>query len=115
MDSEKIYKEFGKFVADLRAQHNLSQIDAAKALGIPQTTYANYELGQRKIPLSLIIKLTKLLDFDFNSFVNTKPETPAPNSILCEEIEKRYKDFEFSKSERDKIIDYMDYIASKRG
>lgn len=55
-----IYKEFGKRLADIRQTNDLSQKQLAEKLNIPQSTYAGYETGSRKIPLDLIVELSKI-------------------------------------------------------
>lgn len=55
-----IYKEFGRRLADIRQTNNLSQKQLAEKLNIPQSTYAGYETGSRKIPLDLIVELSKV-------------------------------------------------------
>lgn len=51
------YEEFGRNLATARTALGLSQSDIAKSLGMTQSTYAGYETGTRKIPLSVIIQL----------------------------------------------------------
>ncbi len=52
---------------DLREDMDLTQDDLVKILGMPKTTYTNYEQGKREIPFSLAIRLAKFyntsLDF----------------------------------------------------
>lgn len=55
-----IYKEFGKRLSDIRQTNNLSQKQLAEKLNLPQSTYAGYETGSRKIPLDLIVELSKI-------------------------------------------------------
>lgn len=57
-----IYIEFGKRLAEMRQNLNLSQKAIADKLEIPQSTYAGYETGSRKIPLELIVKISKILN-----------------------------------------------------
>lgn len=47
-------------IRELRTRMNLSQVETAKRLGIPQTTLFNYETG---VSEPNIITLTKLADF----------------------------------------------------
>lgn len=56
-----IYKEFGKRLSDIRQANSFSQKQLAEKLNIPQSTYAGYETGSRKIPLDLIVELSKIL------------------------------------------------------
>lgn len=43
----------------LRQDNDLSQEQIAKVLGVAQTTYSQYELGKRQIPIDTLIKLCK--------------------------------------------------------
>lgn len=43
----------------LRQDHDLSQKQVAEILGVAQTTYSQYELGKRQIPIDTLIKLCK--------------------------------------------------------
>jgi transcriptional regulator with XRE-family HTH domain len=56
------YEEFGRKLAKAREAKGLSQKEASQQLGIPQSTYAGYETGTRKIPLSLIKELSRFYE-----------------------------------------------------
>lgn len=47
-------------IRDLREDTDLTQRQVAKILHCSQQVYANYELGQRDIPTSILIALAKL-------------------------------------------------------
>ena len=47
-------------IKDLREDHNLTQADVAKYLHVKQNTYSQYENGQRQLPISCLIALSKL-------------------------------------------------------
>lgn len=55
--NSEIYLQFGKRLASLRQEKGMSQSELAKKLGIPQSTYAGYEIGKRKINLGLIKRI----------------------------------------------------------
>ncbi|MDE7082084.1 MAG: helix-turn-helix transcriptional regulator [Clostridia bacterium] len=44
----------------LRTENKFKQNYVAKYLFITQTTYSNYESGERDIPLSILVKLSEL-------------------------------------------------------
>ena len=44
-------------IKDLRYWKRLKQEEIAKELGMPQTTYSNYEIGKRGIPIEILSKL----------------------------------------------------------
>lgn len=47
-------------LADLREDHDLKQQQLADMLHIRQSTYSQYENGQRQIPLQLLIQIAAL-------------------------------------------------------
>lgn len=49
-------------IKDLREDRDLNQDDVAKAIGIPRTTYTNYESGRRNIPNQVLIDLADFFD-----------------------------------------------------
>ena len=55
------YIRFGKNVMKARQEKGISQKQISCMLNVPQSTYAGYESGTRKVPLSIIIKLAKIL------------------------------------------------------
>ena len=44
-------------IRNLREDHDLSQTQVAKMLGMSQTGYSKYETGENDIPTSILIKL----------------------------------------------------------
>ena len=47
-------------IRDLREDHDLTQKEVAAYLHIKQSTYSQYENGQRQLPLECLIALAKL-------------------------------------------------------
>ena len=52
-------KKYHERVKNLREDHDLTQTEVAQYLHIAQTTYSQYELGKRSIPVDYIIALCK--------------------------------------------------------
>lgn len=44
-------------IKDVREDKDLNQEDVAKAIGIPRSTYCNYESGRRNIPNQVLFDL----------------------------------------------------------
>ena len=49
-------------IRDLRIDHDLTQVQLAKILGMSQTGYSKYETGENDIPTQILILLAKLYD-----------------------------------------------------
>ena len=49
-----------KRLRDLREDHDMSQTQLAKMIGMSQTGYSKYETGENDIPTAILIKLARL-------------------------------------------------------
>lgn len=57
---------------DLREDHELTQEQLVKILGMHKTTYTNYEQGKREIPFELVIKLAKFYNVSIDYIAGLK-------------------------------------------
>ncbi len=49
-------------IRDLREDHDLTQSQIARILGMSQTGYSKYETGENDIPTQILIKLARYYD-----------------------------------------------------
>lgn len=84
------YEEFGRNLAVARVALGLSQADIAKSLGMTQSTYAGYETGTRKVPLSVIIQLANYLGKSPDELISGKPSGVqiVKNDFSLSDLEK---------------------------
>lgn len=54
------YYILGKRLSEARNRLNLSQAEASHILGIPQSTYAGYETGKRKVTLTKLREIARV-------------------------------------------------------
>lgn len=87
MSPHIIYVEFGRRLALLRKQYNLSQADLAKKLGMPQSTYATYEVGKRKITLELILQFSQFYSVSPTFLVTGQERFDSDMTISLAEID----------------------------
>ena len=59
-NEETFFKALGARVAALRHEQGLSQQALADTLGIAQQTFAHYEVGRARMPVSLLPTLAKI-------------------------------------------------------
>ena len=64
---------------DLREDHDLTQTQIAKMLGMSQTGYSKYETGENDVPTAILIKLARYYNTSIDFLLG---ETNSP---------KRYK------------------------
>ncbi len=104
----KIYEDFGKKIAEAREAKGLSQKDASHKLGMPQSTYAGYETGTRKIPLYLIREFSKFYEVSPDELLG-EDEKKDSNAIAPRLNLELYTDDELNE-----ILKYAEYLKSKR-
>lgn len=99
------YVKFGKNIAREREKLNMSQADFSSKIGIPQSTYAGYESGTRKVPLSTIIKLSEIFNVSADDLLgsgNSRGSSPksesASNQSLLSSILSHW-DWNFEENE----------------
>ena len=61
-DRETMYRR----IRDLRHDHDLTQTQLAKILGMSQTGYSKYEKGENDIPTEILIRLSQLYNVNID-------------------------------------------------
>ncbi|NLP18913.1 MAG: helix-turn-helix transcriptional regulator [Firmicutes bacterium] len=68
-----------KRIRDLREDRDMTQTEMAQYLGIHQTTYSDYELGNLNIPVSSLVKIASLFRTSIDYLVGlTDERKPYP-------------------------------------
>ena len=68
---------------EIREDKDLKQSDVAKALGIKQQQYSEYEIGKRLIPINYLSDLADYYDTSIDYLLSkTDERKPYPKSIL---------------------------------
>ncbi len=68
---------------EIRKDHDLTQTDIAKYLGMKQQQYSEYEIGKRVIPIESLSKLADYYNTSIDYLVGrTDERTPYKKSIL---------------------------------
>lgn len=98
------YEGFGARVAQARQVRGLSQQEASDLLGMPQSTYAGYESGSRKVPLSVIKQFSQFFGVSTDYLVSGHPEPIAAH----------FDGEEFTPEERKEIERFIRYVKSRR-
>ena len=85
-------KKVNEIIKDFREDHDFSQQEVAKFLKIPRSTYGHYETGNSKVPIEVIIQLSKLYRITPNDFLGFSSDFAgtdiSKNQKLCNFIQK---------------------------
>ncbi len=76
-EERAFYKALGTRIAERREEIKLTQTQVADALGIAQQTYAAYEIGRRRLPVSLLPDLAEVLDTNIDFLAGTSARSAA--------------------------------------
>lgn len=90
----QFFKAMGSRIAQARKTQTLTQQQVADQLGIPQQTYAHYEVGDVRVPASMLPLLGQILGLSPEELLGhptgsrkAKPK-PGPTSKLDQQIER---------------------------
>lgn len=90
-DEREFFVELGKRITRLRKENHITQVQLAETLGLSQSAMTAYELGQRRVPASMLPTLAEIFKVPVDELLG-KPATKGsskrgPASRLQQQIE----------------------------
>ena len=76
-DEKEYFKMLGARIAHLRKELGLTQARLAGSLGISQQMVASYEVGRRRIPVSMLPQLSQALKVQTDALLGNEPKARA--------------------------------------
>ena len=117
----KLYKGLGIRLKLFRNMYGKTQKELAEEIGISQTTLAQYENGNKKMPIEKLVQFAKYFNTTTDDILglNFTDETyySTNNPRLIEQHQKWYTalgNVEFSYEEFEELMDFAKYIIYKR-
>ncbi len=81
-DEREFFVELGKRITRLRKENHITQVQLAETLGISQSAMTAYELGQRRVPASMLPTLGEIFKVQVDELVGQpaarRKRGPAP-------------------------------------
>lgn len=92
-----------------REQRGESQQEVAKNLGLPYTTYRNYELNLREPSAQTLISIANYFNLSLNYLLGYEEGKPP---VIHDATTKQILDYlsEFTNKEKQKVKEYCGYI-----
>jgi transcriptional regulator with XRE-family HTH domain len=90
-DEKLFFKQLGARIAELRKTHGLTQVQLAEALKLTQQMVASYEVGRRRVPVSLLPAVAHALAVSVEVLIGQKEATPGkrgPAPKLQQQMER---------------------------
>lgn len=88
---QDFFKAMGARITAARKALDLTQQALAESLGVAQQTYAQYEVGIRRIPASMLPTLAQLLGLSMDELMGVSPQTrskPGPANRFERQLER---------------------------
>jgi transcriptional regulator with XRE-family HTH domain len=113
-DEKAYFKALGERITQRRKEVGLTQVQMAEALGIAQQTYAHYEVGRYRFPVSMLPTLAHALAIDMETLLGaTKTQSkrgPVPKYQHHMERISR-----LSKPQQRIVIQVLESLLSQQG
>ena len=81
-NEQPYFQSLGQRIAKARSAADLTQAQLADALGISQPQLASYEVGRRRVPVSMLPKLAKLLGTPIEALIGEDDGSGAPAAFM---------------------------------
>jgi transcriptional regulator with XRE-family HTH domain len=91
-DEKLFFKQLGARIAELRKERGLTQVQLAQTLDLTQQMVASYEVGRRRVPVSLLPGIADALGVSIEELIGRQPARAAakrgPAPKLQQQIER---------------------------
>ena len=90
-DEKVFFQQLGARIAALRKDQSMTQVQLAEILGLTQQMVASYEVGRRRVPVSLLPQIAETLAVSLEELIGKKDVQPAkrgPAPKLQQQIER---------------------------
>jgi transcriptional regulator with XRE-family HTH domain len=113
-DERQFFKALGARIAELRKTHGLTQVQLAEALELSQQMIASYEVGRRRVPVSLLPAIAHALAVSVEALIGQKEATPAkrgPAPKLLQQMERIQR---LPKAQQRFVIQMIDTVLAQQ-
>ena len=78
MREEDFWNKLTNNMRMYRESADILQKDIAKKLGVSESGYRSYELGDRRIPVNLLVKLAEIYGVSVDALIGNTPKEEEP-------------------------------------
>ena len=116
-DERTFFQALGARVAQARKDADLTQVQLAEAIGVPQPQLASYEVGRRRVPVSMLPKIARVLAVPIETLIGEEgaPPTPVrrgPASRVQQQLERIQR---LPKAKQRVVSEVLDAMLAQHG
>jgi transcriptional regulator with XRE-family HTH domain len=111
-DEKQFFRELGQRIAALRKAQGLTQVQLAETLGLTQQMIASYEVGRRRVPVSLLPALARALSTSLEALIGEKapPVKRGPAPQIQQKIERLTR---LPKAKQKLVLEMLDGVLAQ--
>ena len=111
-DERAFFVQLGTRIAQLRKSSDITQVQMAEFLGVSQQTVNAYELGHRRMAISALPRLARLLGVSIEELIgeSAKPGKRGPAPLLQQKIERLTR---LPKAKQKIVMEMLDGVLSQ--
>jgi transcriptional regulator with XRE-family HTH domain len=114
-DEKAFFRQLGTRIAALRKDQGMTQVQLAELLGLTQQMIASYEVGRRRVPVSLLPQIASTLAVSLEDLIGKKDAQPArrgPAPKLQQQIERIQQ---LPRAKQRFVIEMLDTVLAQQG
>ena len=116
-ESRQYFKVLGARITQLRKEHDMTQAELARAIGVYQQSVFAYELGDRRVSVLMLVKLARLFQFSVEELMGVAQPRLEPQRPSRKWMHHAQRMRGLSKKDQRfiiKIIDVLEYGGTIR-
>ncbi len=113
-DEKEFFAQLGARIAQLRKAADITQVQLADFLDVSQQTVNAYEMGHRRVAISALPRLARLLGVSIEELIGepTKPAKRGPTPKLLQQVERLSQ---LPKAKQKMVIEMLDGVLAQQG
>lgn len=111
-DEKQFFRELGQRIAERRKVQGLTQVQLAETLGLTQQMIASYEVGRRRVPVSLLPALARALSISLDALIGEKapPAKRGPAPQIQQKLERLSR---LPKAKQKLVLEMLDGVLAQ--
>lgn len=112
-DDKQYYQKLGERLATMRREQHITQVQMAQMLGISQQQVASFECGRRKVPVSMLPRLSQILQVSVEEILGMKQVVKrGPASVLNRQVEQIRL---LPRTKQKFVVEMLDTVIKQQG
>lgn len=114
-DERQFFVALGGRVAALRKEAHMTQVQLAETLGVAQSTFNAYELGQRRVPVSALPMLAKALSVDLETLLGETGKRAGKRGPAPKYQHQLERIAQLPRARQQIVMDMLDGVLTQAG